>query len=95
MALILKLTYVEINDLIRGEGAGVVVVCSLPYVKGNGESRPAEGTSGSYTRTFGDITRLMMPNYILSIFVPNGIDSVGIFVQKQSIYHTQNSALVY
>lgn len=33
--LILKPTYAEINDLIRGQRVDVAFVCSLPYVKGN------------------------------------------------------------
>lgn len=36
-SLILKPTYAEINDLIRGERAEVAFVCSLAYVKGNEE----------------------------------------------------------
>ncbi len=33
--LILKPTYAEINDLVRGQRADVAFVCSLPYVKGS------------------------------------------------------------
>lgn len=33
--LILKPTYAEINDLVRGQRADVAFVCSLPYVMGN------------------------------------------------------------
>ncbi len=35
VTLILKPTYAEINDLVRGQRADVAFVCSLPYVKGN------------------------------------------------------------
>lgn len=37
VTLILKPSYTEINDLIRGGQADVAFVCSLPYVKGNEE----------------------------------------------------------
>ncbi len=33
--LILKPTYAEINDLVRGQRADVAFICSLAYVKGN------------------------------------------------------------
>ncbi len=34
VTLILKPTYAEINDLVKGQRADVAFVCSLPYVKG-------------------------------------------------------------
>lgn len=35
VTLILKPTYAEINDLVKGQHVDVAFVCSLPYVKGN------------------------------------------------------------
>ncbi len=35
VTLILKPTYAEVNDLVRGQGVDVALVCSLAYVLGN------------------------------------------------------------
>ncbi len=35
VALFMKPTYAEINDLVKGQRADIAFICSLPYVKGN------------------------------------------------------------